>query len=135
MGLFAWSKEYSVNIKSFDGEHQQLFSMVAELHDAMRCGQGRTVLDGLLSELIRYTQNHFAAEERALTAYNFPGLAGHKSEHVKLTEQVLAFQKDFKAGNAMITIDLMEFLQNWLTQHILATDKNYGTFLSSKGVN
>lgn len=135
MGLFAWSDEYRVNVKAFDAEHEQLFALVGGLHGAMMQGQGRKVLEQLLSELIVYTANHFAAEERMMTLHSFPELAPHRSEHTKLTEQVLAFQKDFNAGNAPMTIEVMDFLQNWLTDHILVTDKKYGAFFNGKGVN
>ena len=134
MATFAWSVEYSVNIPTFDAQHQKLFALIEQLQNAMQRGQGRTVLSDLLSELIRYTKDHFTAEERAMTTYGYPELKAHQGEHNKLKRQVFEFERDFKAGNIMISVELSSFLQDWLTQHILRSDKQYSAFLSGKGV-
>ena len=63
MPLFTWNASYSVNVKRFDADHQQLFSILNELHDAMKAGRGKEVLEGTLTELLRYTERHFTAEE------------------------------------------------------------------------
>jgi hypothetical protein len=36
--MFEWKRGYSVNIASIDAQHQQLFAIAAELHEAMRSG-------------------------------------------------------------------------------------------------
>ncbi len=51
-----------------------------------------------------------------------------------MTAKVLALQQQFDQGKATITLDVMEFLQQWLDKHILGTDKKYAPFLNSKGV-
>lgn len=135
MELVPWKSEYSVAIASFDSHHQKLCGLVNQLHDAMLSGKGTAVLQRLLSELISYTQYHFAAEERAMTAHRFPALTEHKLEHAKLTEQVLAFESDFKAGKTALTVDVMNFLMKWLTTHMVGSDKRYSSLLKSKGVN
>jgi len=52
-----------------------------------------------------------------------------------LTGKVLAFKKQFDTGKASVTPELMTFLQDWLTNHILTVDQKYGEFLNSKGVH
>ncbi len=51
-----------------------------------------------------------------------------------MTQKVLALQKEFQLGKVTITLDTMNFLQDWLTKHILGTDHKYGPYLKSKGV-
>jgi hemerythrin len=44
-------------------------------------------------------------------------------------------QEKIKIGTgAAQSMEVMEFLKNWLNDHILGTDKKYGPHLASKGV-
>lgn len=134
MALFTWNSSYSVSVEQFDTEHQKLFALVNELNDAMRAGQGRFVLRIVLDSLIAYTNQHFAAEERAMKATRFPGYEAHAEEHRRLTEQVNDFAKQFEAGETSITIDVLYFLRDWLLNHIVTTDKKYSQHLKNYGM-
>jgi len=132
--MFAWTEKYSVQVAALDRQHQNLFKTINELHTAMGAGKGREVVAGVLKKLIDYTATHFKNEEALLAKHNFPGLAGHRIEHQKLVEQVLQFQADYAAGKHEMTITLMPFLQTWLKNHILETDKKYSQFFNEHGV-
>ncbi|HTP13088.1 MAG TPA: bacteriohemerythrin, partial [Bacteroidota bacterium] len=86
-------------------------------------------------ELVAYTKVHFQTEEDFFKKFAYPGYAQHKTQHDKLAQQVLDFQQQYKSGRSMFTIELMNFLKNWLSGHILGTDKNYSEFLNSKGLH
>ena len=65
-----------------------------------------------------------------------PDLAAHKKEHVGLTDQVLEVQKKYKAGStSTLSLEVLNFLKNWLIKHIQGTDKKYGPYLNGKGVH
>ena len=51
-----------------------------------------------------------------------------------MTQKVLDIQKQYHQGKVNITLDTMKFLEDWVTKHIMGTDKKYGPFLNSKGV-
>jgi hemerythrin len=135
MALLTWGDKYSVGVREFDKQHQRLVEMINALHDAMSVGKGKDVLGTILEELIQYTANHFAAEERFMHSYRFQGYAAHKAEHEKLTTKVLDFQKDFAAGKIGVTVILMGFLRDWLTHHILESDKKYAVCLQTQPVS
>jgi len=132
---FQWNDSYSVKIGAMDNQHKKLFEIISELYTAMRAGHGKEVAGGVLTRLIDYTVQHFAAEEKLMEANKYPALAEHRAEHKALTEKVVAFKKNFDAGSTAITLELMTFLQNWLTNHIQTVDKKYGVFLNSHGVH
>ena len=134
MTVFAWNEKYSLNIKEVDTQHQKLIKLIAELNEAMSQGKGRQALGKILEELVRYTQTHFAAEERLLQAHGYPEYEEHKVKHSKMTQKVLDIQKEYQAGKATITLEVMKFLENWIAQHIMGTDRKYASFLISKGV-
>lgn len=135
MAMFEWKDEYSVNIKEIDDQHKQLVAMVNELHEAMMQQRAKDALGGLLNKLVSYCANHFAVEERLMETHGYPDFASHKAKHEKMTAKVAALQSDFKSGKVNLTIEVSQFLKDWLDKHILGTDKKYAAHLNSKGVN
>ena len=132
--MFEWKPQYSVNIASIDGQHQNLFRIAGELHSAMAAGQGKAALSRILDRLVQYTKVHFAHEERLMSLHHYPEAAKHTAEHNALTKQVLAFQTDFDSGKALMTIDVLNFLKNWLKHHIAESDQRYAPFLKERAV-
>lgn len=134
MSLIAWEEKYSVNVKEIDDQHKKLVQLVNELHDAMLVGKGKQITSKVLQSLIDYTAHHFATEEKYMTKFNYPAYPQHKAEHDNLVKQVLDFQDKFNNGQAVISLDLMKFLKDWLINHILGTDKKFGPFFNAKGL-
>jgi hemerythrin len=132
--MFEWKSQYSVNIASIDGQHQNLFRMADELYKAMSTGQGKPALSRILDRLVQYTTVHFAHEERLMSLHRYPDMAAHVAEHRALTKQVLAFQADFENGKALITIQVLQFLKQWLKNHIAESDQKYAPFLKERAV-
>lgn len=124
MALMKWDQTLSVQIDSIDTQHQKLVGLLNKLHDSMAAGTGRQVVDAVLDELVTYTKEHFAFEEGLLKKANYPDFMAHQAEHTKLTAQAVELQKNIKNGQAL-TMDVMNFLVNWLSQHIMKVDKKY----------
>ena len=129
MALFTWNSSYSVDIPEIDKQHQQLVGMLNELFASMQAGKSNDVLGKLLNNLISYTKTHFAYEEKLMTAKKYPEYAAHKAEHDALAKKVLDLQQQFTAGKVTLSIELGKFLKEWLSNHILGTDKKYSAAL------
>jgi hemerythrin-like metal-binding protein len=123
MELFSWNEKYSLEHPQIDKEHQALFAMAGQLHQAMLSGSGTAVLKDLLARLINYTRVHFAHEEALMRHYQYRGMDAHAAEHRKLTEQVLDLQHKYEEGKLAITLETMQFLRGWLDHHILRSDQ------------
>ena len=132
--MFEWNANYSVNIGSIDAQHQNLFAIGRELYAAMNAGHSKAVLAKILDRLVQYTAVHFAHEERLMKQHCYKDYAAHKAEHDALTKQVLQFQADFQAGRAMMSVQLLHFLKNWLANHINGSDKKYAPALRQQAV-
>lgn len=135
MAFLPWSSQYSVNIKAIDVQHQRLFELVNELHDAMMQGKGSLILKSTLASLVDYTQTHFKAEEALLIQHNYQGYAQQKKEHTDLVQQLLDIKKQVDDGKIALTIATMNFLKGWLTNHVLGTDMKYKDYLNGRGVS
>ncbi|MEJ2635032.1 MAG: bacteriohemerythrin [Calditrichia bacterium] len=105
-----------------------------QLFEAMRAGNGNEVPEKILNDLISYTNTHFASEEKLMQAHGFPGKIAHTQEHREPTRQVMDIRHQLRNGGLGLSTRVSSFLKEWLSNHILGTDKAYGFFLYKKGV-
>ena len=134
MSLIKWNDGFSVNIARIDQEHKKLVEMVNELTDAMKQGQGKDVLGEILDGLIAYTGSHFQTEENYFQQLKYPDAVAHKKEHAAFVQKVSEFKKEFDAGRATVSVNILQFLSKWLQNHIKGTDQKYSAFLNEKGI-
>lgn len=132
MSLFAWNEKYSVGYAEIDEQHKQLFKMADDLHAAMVEGRGKESLSGLFSRLVTYTRHHFSTEERIMRENAYPGYVQHHMEHEKLTRQVLDLQRNVATGRATVTTEVMQFLADWLRNHIQISDQKVSVFIKKR---
>ena len=134
MALIQWGSALEVGNTSIDTQHKKLVAMVNELNDAMTQGKAKDVMGKLLKELIDYTVTHFSMEEQLMKTHAYSDRANHVKQHDELKAAVTKLQGEFASGKTMITIEVMRFLKDWLSNHILITDKALGKFLATKGI-
>ncbi|MCI5150963.1 MAG: bacteriohemerythrin [Candidatus Electrothrix sp. MAN1_4] len=134
MSLIKWNDGFSVNIVKIDQEHKKLVEMVNELTDAMKQGQGKDILGEILDGLIAYTGSHFQTEENYFQQVKYPDAVAHKKEHANFVQKVTEFKKEFDAGRATVSVNILQFLSKWLQSHIKGTDQKYSSFLNEKGI-
>lgn len=132
MAFIEWSEKLSVGVDFFDEQHKKLIDIINKTHDSMKKGQGRTILNQVLGELIEYTQKHFAEEERAFDKHGYPKKEEHLFEHRDLIRQVGEMKKKMDDSDLFVPVEFMEMLRKWLSKHILETDRQYGPFLKGK---
>ena len=130
MSLMKWSDNYSVQVPEMDQQHKKLIGLVNTLHDAMAKGKAGEVMAGILQELIAYTRTHFSDEETLMRSNNYPEFQAHQAEHHAFVEKVLQVQKGFAQGHVTVRVEIMNFLCNWINDHIMKSDKGYGHYLS-----
>jgi hemerythrin-like metal-binding protein len=132
--LITWGPSLLTGVPLIDSDHRKLVDMLNRLNAAMSAGKSKEVLADLLNELVGYTVKHFAHEEQLMAKHKYADAAPHIAEHKKLVADVLAFKVKLTGGTAMISIELMKFLRNWLTAHIMQTDQKLGKTLIAAGV-
>lgn len=129
MAMITWNDTFSVQVEELDNQHKRLIGLINQLHDAMIEGKGRAVLASILDELVDYTQTHFATEEVMMKKCDYPGLAEHKEAHDDLTQKVKEFQERYRKGQVSVSVELMNFLHDWVVNHVLSMDKRYAPYL------
>lgn len=134
MPLVLWDNSFSVNVQEIDHQHEKLFDLINSLYEAMKKGQGKEILPKIIDELFQYVEKHFSTEEKYFDRFNYSESESHKLEHYNFLKKVSEFKKSFEAGQIGLTIDIITFLQEWLTRHIKVVDKKYSNFFNENGL-
>ncbi|CAK0749943.1 hypothetical protein CCP1ISM_3650001 [Azospirillaceae bacterium] len=128
-----WSNRFSVDKGAVDQDHQQLFRLFNELSRAMSEGNTKSVIASVLDRLIEYTAVHFSREEQIMASTRYPHLAAHRKEHEAFVAKALEVQKKFRESDTnILAIETMDFVKNWLIEHIQKSDQGITPYLLEK---
>ncbi|MFC1620160.1 bacteriohemerythrin [Candidatus Neomarinimicrobiota bacterium] len=133
--IFNWRNIYSVGIKAMDDQHKQLFTLTGNIHQAIDTGQEDIAIHEVLASLVQYTRTHFKDEERLMKKHGYRGLKAHRKEHERLLGEVDDFMKQLQSDSRQIGLEIINFLRDWIVNHILTDDRKYARFLNESGVS
>lgn len=129
-----WDDNYSVGVKEIDDQHKVLFDLINQTHNAMKQNMEKAEKQKILDGLVDYTVFHFDHEEGLMRKAEYSDYDAHIEKHKKLVGQVKDFHHKFSTGAIDIDMNLMKFLKEWLSNHIMGTDKFYGSAMNQKGI-
>jgi hemerythrin-like metal-binding protein len=134
MAAIRWSEELSVEIGSIDSQHKKLIDLINSFYESVNKGLAKEKMLELIKALKDYTQYHFSNEERYMKQYGYPDFENHKKEHQQFIDTVLNFEERYKSGKLLLSLEVTNFIKDWVTNHILGTDKKYSKFFIQKGL-
>jgi len=134
MSDIKWSDDYSVNIEEIDNQHKKLVSIISSLYDSVRNNISEDILENIIKELISYTIVHFNTEERYFVKYNYNDAKNHQKEHSRFIETIKNFKEKYDKEQSALDLEILNFLGDWLINHIQNTDKKYSSFFNNKGL-
>lgn len=132
----AWSPEFSIGHDQTDAQHQQLFKLLGLIQKAAASEIDRNkLIEKSLTTLIEYTQVHFRDEEAMMQRIGYPLLEQHRALHDALIDEVEGMLEDFQEGEYLLIDELILFLTDWLSEHILTVDAKVGVFIQDQAMN
>ncbi len=134
MTILEWSDGLSIGVRELDEQHKRLIEYINLLHDAVQQGEKRQGVEKLLEDLVRYTEFHFSTEEKYMYQYLYVSRLAHKEGHEHLLFQVRQLQQDLHKAAGPVQWNDLDFLKEWLLDHILHADKLMGEHLNSRQV-
>lgn len=135
MAIVKWSDDFKIGDVATDKEHRGLFALIHDLSDKLALGAGERSVKVTIEALVTYVDVHFENEERIMENSGYPGFKAHKQVHEKLSRQVNAFQHALeRAPEDFQYYELMEFLSNWLKQHIVNLDMEFASYYKEQTV-
>ena len=135
MAWFEWDDGFLTGVAELDEQHRQLVRLIDEFYLTMRQSTPQAGVVRLLKGMIEYTQSHFETEERWMRQYAYPGLDTQIAQHAHFVDKVQEITDRFVSGQLILSLEITSFLRDWLSQHILGTDKELGRFLTARGAH
>jgi len=124
----SWDESLTVDVTEIDEDHQKLVELYNLLSHSIEEGASAEYIAVVLEEMISFTVWHFRHEERLMVLYNYPDLAAHRTEHNDLIDSAQEVQQKFQQKKMLTEADI-DYLETWLTEHILGHDMRLGFYL------
>lgn len=122
-----WEKSLSVGIKEIDEQHKHFIGIVNSVYININKKGKEIIPIKELDDLIEYARIHFSTEENYFKKVGYPYSKEHMIEHEKLTLKVLRFSERAARGEN-VSLVLLEFLKDWLENHLKIHDKKYAKY-------
>lgn len=133
MAFLEWKPKMSVGVDALDTDNKKFIGIINRLRDIMDAGDERAEVRKVLDELQHYFEYHFATEEKLLRITKYPEYKEHAGLHAELMGQLGRFREDFNfAPDTFMTLDLYDFLSDYLMRHILRADMAFKPHLEER---
>ena len=128
--MYEFKDEYKIGIDIIDEQHNKLFDIADRtyylLKDEFTIDKYDKIVE-LLKELKEYTAYHFKCEEDYMESINYKRMFTQKIEHesfIKKLDEIDLNKVDENQDEYIM--EILEFLTNWLINHICGNDKLIG---------
>ena len=132
--LCRFTEDFDVMSTQMNDDHKRIFAYINTVHQRVKEKSDPATLLPTLKELGEFTRHHFQREEEAMQAANYQNLPQQRTAHEKLLGKVAQIIADLDKGADVDMLEVMTFLKDWLTTHILVMDKEYGPTLREHGI-
>ena len=130
--LINWNESYSVGNTEMDEQHKKLIDIINKLFKSFKEGNAQDILNDILHEMIDYANFHLNSEEKLLFKYDYPEKEEHEKKHQSFRDKTEELKKTLTSDSKDTHYQLIEYLKNWWTNHILVEDMKYADFLQNK---
>jgi len=135
--LLVWNDSYATGVQEIDDQHMILVHTLKEASVSLARDASLEQLDKITQDLLAYALYHFDTEEELMQEYGYAEASSadsalHLEQHRAFSAKVVAVREGLKSGAPIAPADLLAFLNQWLVNHILNTDKRLAAFINEK---
>lgn len=128
--MYEMKEEYKIGVEQIDEQHKRLFELADKaymlLKDEFTLDKYDKIVE-IIQELKDYTIFHFKYEEAYMESINYKRMFTQKIEHDQFVKKLEAIDlKNIDQNQDKSLIEMLDFLNTWLTEHILKNDKLIG---------
>jgi hemerythrin len=132
MTVIDWSNEFCIGIRSVDEQHKELFSLTQLLYSVVKRKEENSVISKIIGELLKSLWQNFSSEEEMLLMNDFPFFEAHRTEHDVLMKKIIKIKDACDGGSVNSTTEILSFLSEWVTIHVMNSDKQFAMFTRAK---
>jgi hemerythrin len=128
--MYRFKDEFKTGIEGIDKEHQKLFEIANRAYETLMDDyipdKYDYILD-ILTELKDYDQTHFLHEEEYMESIKYKRLFSQKIAHQQFIEKIESYDlQEIDENQKDVILELLDFLNDWLVNHIMYADKLIG---------
>ncbi len=135
--LIVWNDSLVTGVDEIDEQHRILVNSINEANTRLTENVSAEILDQITRDLLSYALYHFETEEELMQEFNYTetcqeDMENHLQQHRNFSSTVVSVREGLKTGKLITREDLLTFLNSWLINHILNTDKRLAAFILEK---
>lgn len=128
--MYEMKEEFKIGIEDIDNEHKMLFDIADRIYVLLNNEFSIDKYDkivNLVEELKDYATFHFNDEEAYMESINYKRMFTQKIDHANFTKKLAEIRlTDLDQNQDKYMFELLEFINDWLVDHILEKDKLIG---------
>lgn len=132
--VIKWDENWNLGIPSIDNQHMYFVGLLNKIYSCFITSAPKEEAIALIDALEEYAQTHFETEERYFKETNYPRLTEHHNKHQELNTKVLELAENYRNGGKEQLMELFDFLENWLVEHLATEDFAYRDYLIEHGI-
>jgi hemerythrin-like metal-binding protein len=133
--MYKWTPDLSLGNEAIDKEHQQLFELLDRYYNGLINNGPRMELLELIKNMLDYAQTHFANEEALMYHLNYPDIQHHIALHRTFGAKAIELYDKVNQGRLVLTLEVTNFIKDWLIEHIKAEDFKLIIYAKSSGLS
>lgn len=106
--------------------------LLNQLYDAHCGGVSKDDQIVLFDSLIEAVAAHFRTEESYMRELGYEERGLHELEHDALASKVMSMREEFGDGRVESLESGLEFVKEWLRDHMMTSDRRMGRFLAKR---
>lgn len=132
--MLVWDEKYSVGVELIDKQHQVMFKTINELVETLGGIPTDEQVNKIIQSLIAYKKFHFVTEEKYFDEFHYEGGEDHKLKHKVFSAKLEEMIKEHQGDSIGLAFALVDFLEDWLIDHLMVTDQKYKECFLSHGL-
>lgn len=133
MRKILWTDDFISDIDEIDKQHRFIINRINEIIELYSYKEESSDIYPILLLLVGYAEFHFEYEEKIFVPQNYSKKGEHIEEHHKFSKFIDDFTELYIDGKRDIDKELLTFLKEWWTNHILEKDMDFVKELYKKG--
>jgi hemerythrin len=126
--MLEWNDSYSVGIRSIDRQHRRILDIINALN-GLGTRKDRERMKEVFTELLRFIDTHFTAEEKLMRECGYPGYGEQKAAHDAFIDKVCDALKSFLKNKDLVEINVFNLVWDSFAVHMMKEDKLYVPYL------
>ena len=132
-----WNRALLTGVEEIDRQHRVLVNTLNEVIEGLPRDSCEDLSERITRDLLGYTLYHFEMEEGLMEQYGYVEGNGfdarsHQAQHKAFADRVAELRRRVNGGGALDLQALVQFLHDWLINHIMNTDVRLGRFISGQ---